>query len=390
MERARTVANKALSCYTRHNQVRVNICDIQIALSFFVVSPPPANSDSGSHSLLTETTKMTEVENYLNLENLDQDYKLDLGLDLFQSQSLPAFDISTSDATATTSAAPAIASTSQANVDAINTHELTAVKEEDDLDPAFENPPVKQVPQVELEDDVQGTQEDAAEAADSDTNSTPSNISSSASTRNTKRKRTQKDVNITSAAAEANLSPQEYNQLSSKEKRQLRNKISARAFRLRRKDYIEQLESQLNSRDDLIEQLKHDLKDSKTESNDLRKELQSLKLKFDQLSTASTSNSSIPLANTNKDLGLFGNTPATPPINSNFMSVYTTLIPETNMKNFYDLPPPPAYSPCVDQPPSYNQLASANIINTLLIDSKISSTTKHYDISSSFASCLKI
>ncbi|EOR04164.1 hypothetical protein E3P92_00099 [Wallemia ichthyophaga] len=343
---------------------------------------------------------MAEVENYLNLENLDQDYKLDVGLDIFhtqfQPQPLAAFDMTTTEATPTTSATPPIASTSQANVEAINTNELTSIKEEKELDPPI---PVNQMPNNQ--DQEHDNELDNDDAADSDTNSTPSNISSSNSTRNTKRKRTQKDVNITSAAAEANLSPQEYNKLSSKEKRQLRNKISARAFRLRRKDYIEQLESQLNSRDDLIEQLNHDLKDSKNESNDLRKEIQSLKSKFDHLSTASstaastasTSNSSIPLANTNKDLGLFGNTPATPPINSNFMSVYTTLIPETNMKNFYDLPPPPAYSPCVDQPPSYNQSVSANLINTLLINSKISPSTKqtkHHDISSSFASCLKI
>ncbi|TIA91114.1 hypothetical protein E3P99_01238 [Wallemia hederae] len=333
---------------------------------------------------------MTEIENYLNLEHLDQDYKLDLGVDLFQSQ--PAFDIAAT-ATATapaTSSNEAVASTSQHGDGinkAINTNELTAIKEDEEVATA----PVK-ADNEEREEQQQLQEEADLEEADSDTNSTPS----SSSTRNTKRKRTQKDVNITSAAAEANLSPQEYNKLSSKEKRQLRNKISARAFRLRRKDYIEQLESQLNSRDEVIEQLRHDLKDSKTESNDLRKELQSLKAKFEQLSTASTSSSSsLPLANTNKDLGLFGNTPATPPINANFMSVYTTLVPQTNIKNIYDthyLQPPPAYSPSADEPPSYTQSVSANLINKLLTDSKVSplKQSKHHDLSSSFASCLKI
>lgn len=48
---------------------------------------------------------------------------------------------------------------------------------------------------------------------------------------------------------------EEYNKLSSKEKRQLRNKISARNFRNRRKEYIHLLEEQIAERDSLIQSL---------------------------------------------------------------------------------------------------------------------------------------
>ncbi|KAI7853609.1 hypothetical protein BDC45DRAFT_536304 [Circinella umbellata] len=48
----------------------------------------------------------------------------------------------------------------------------------------------------------------------------------------------------------------ELKKLSSKQRRQLRNKISARNFRVRRKEYIEQLESQVEEQDKEIEQLK--------------------------------------------------------------------------------------------------------------------------------------
>lgn len=326
---------------------------------------------------LTETMT-TEIENYLNFDNIDNDYKLDIGIEQLLLPQQPSFDIEQQSGNQS-----AIASTSQhpeQEAKAIDTNELTTqVKKEE------EEPFVEQPPQLTVED---------ADEHSSDTNSVPS----TGSIRQSKRKRTQKDVNITSAAAEANLSPQEYNKLSSKEKRQLRNKISARAFRLRRKDYIEQLESQLNSRDELIEQLQSDLKDSKTESNDLRKEIQSLKLKFDQLSTSASGSSSLPLANTNKDLGLFGNTPATPPISSNFMSVYTTLMPETNIKDIYNYSshqisqPPPAYTPSNDLPPSYAQSTcqtASNLLNSFIIDSK-KAPKHHHDISSSFANCLKI
>jgi hypothetical protein len=46
--------------------------------------------------------------------------------------------------------------------------------------------------------------------------------------------------------------PEEYAKLDSKQKRQLRNKISAKNFRNRRKDYVDRLEGHLSERDRLL------------------------------------------------------------------------------------------------------------------------------------------
>jgi hypothetical protein len=64
--------------------------------------------------------------------------------------------------------------------------------------------------------------------------------------------------------------PEEYKKLSSKEKRQLRNKLSARAFRTRRKDYIGTLESHIKDRDGVIDAIKAELGNSRSENQDLR------------------------------------------------------------------------------------------------------------------------
>jgi hypothetical protein len=65
-------------------------------------------------------------------------------------------------------------------------------------------------------------------------------------------------------------SPEEYKKLSSKEKRQLRNKLSARAFRTRRKDYIGTLEAHIKDRDTVIDAIRAELVSSRSENQDLR------------------------------------------------------------------------------------------------------------------------
>lgn len=65
-------------------------------------------------------------------------------------------------------------------------------------------------------------------------------------------------------------SPEEYKKLSSKEKRQLRNKLSARAFRTRRKDYIGTLEAHIKDRDMVIDEMRNELISSRNENQDLR------------------------------------------------------------------------------------------------------------------------
>ncbi|WOO80546.1 BZIP-type transcription factor MBZ1 [Vanrija pseudolonga] len=72
-------------------------------------------------------------------------------------------------------------------------------------------------------------------------------------------------------------SPEEYKKLSSKEKRQLRNKLSARAFRTRRKDYIGTLEAHIKDRDSVIDAIRAELLSSRAENQDLRHELAALK-----------------------------------------------------------------------------------------------------------------
>ncbi|OCH86018.1 hypothetical protein OBBRIDRAFT_797599 [Obba rivulosa] len=72
-------------------------------------------------------------------------------------------------------------------------------------------------------------------------------------------------------------SPEEYKKMSSKEKRQLRNKISARNFRVRRKEYISTLEGDIAERDRLIDAIRTELGSTKSENIALRQEIAALK-----------------------------------------------------------------------------------------------------------------
>ncbi|KAH9955130.1 hypothetical protein BC827DRAFT_1238352 [Russula dissimulans] len=65
--------------------------------------------------------------------------------------------------------------------------------------------------------------------------------------------------------------------MSSKEKRQLRNKISARNFRVRRKEYITTLEGDIAERDRLIDAIRNELGSSQSENAALKKEISALK-----------------------------------------------------------------------------------------------------------------
>ncbi|GAA5896988.1 hypothetical protein JCM5296_002675 [Sporobolomyces johnsonii] len=75
----------------------------------------------------------------------------------------------------------------------------------------------------------------------------------------------------------------EYAKLSSKEKRQLRNKISARNFRHRRKEYITTLEEEISSRDTIITELRDEVGVLRTENSTLRSEVSMLKDKWQEL-----------------------------------------------------------------------------------------------------------
>ncbi|KAL1704751.1 hypothetical protein EV121DRAFT_270267 [Schizophyllum commune] len=72
-------------------------------------------------------------------------------------------------------------------------------------------------------------------------------------------------------------SPEVLAKMSSKEKRQLRNKISARNFRIRRKEYITHLEFDIAERDRLLDAIRTDLTSTQSENQALRKEVEALK-----------------------------------------------------------------------------------------------------------------
>jgi hypothetical protein len=79
-----------------------------------------------------------------------------------------------------------------------------------------------------------------------------------------------------SAAADLRPTAEEYRALSSKEKRQLRNKISARNFRERRKEYITHLESKISSRDTIIDSLRAQLSAASLQNKKLEEEVKTL------------------------------------------------------------------------------------------------------------------
>ncbi|KAJ7733774.1 hypothetical protein DFH07DRAFT_845384 [Mycena maculata] len=71
--------------------------------------------------------------------------------------------------------------------------------------------------------------------------------------------------------------PEVFQKRSSKEKRQLRNKISARNFRVRRKEYIATLEDNIAERDRLLSVIRAELGSTQSENLALRQEIAALK-----------------------------------------------------------------------------------------------------------------
>ncbi|KAJ7199169.1 hypothetical protein GGX14DRAFT_662207 [Mycena pura] len=71
--------------------------------------------------------------------------------------------------------------------------------------------------------------------------------------------------------------PEVFAKMTSKEKRQLRNKISARNFRVRRKEYISTLEENIAERDHLLDAIRAELGSTQSENVALRQEIAALK-----------------------------------------------------------------------------------------------------------------
>ncbi|KAL1916990.1 uncharacterized protein VTP21DRAFT_5187 [Calcarisporiella thermophila] len=76
-------------------------------------------------------------------------------------------------------------------------------------------------------------------------------------------------------------SPEEIKKMSSKEKRQLRNKISARNFRVRRKEYISSLEAEIQLHKSEASELRETLNKIMQENQQLREEVAMLRAKQD-------------------------------------------------------------------------------------------------------------
>ncbi|KAJ1919609.1 hypothetical protein H4219_001857 [Mycoemilia scoparia] len=97
--------------------------------------------------------------------------------------------------------------------------------------------------------------------------------------------------NVSSKENDDELDGIDIKSLSSKERRQLRNKISARNFRVRRKEYIGNLEGQVKQYQDENKKLTSELSRVKGENVQLRDELQLLRKQLESLSLSIPSSS---------------------------------------------------------------------------------------------------
>ncbi|KAJ1848582.1 hypothetical protein LPJ70_000961 [Coemansia sp. RSA 2708] len=82
--------------------------------------------------------------------------------------------------------------------------------------------------------------------------------------------------------------------LSSKERRQLRNKISARNFRVRRKEYISNLEAEVRGHKEEADGLRKELLASKRDNAQLREEIQRLKQRLGAMNIGQPSSAAAP------------------------------------------------------------------------------------------------
>ncbi|KAJ6627615.1 hypothetical protein B0H10DRAFT_1993381 [Mycena sp. CBHHK59/15] len=156
--------------------------------------------------------------------------------------------------------------------------------------------------------------------------------------------------------------PEVFQKMSSKEKRQLRNKISARNFRVRRKEYISTLEDNIAERDRLLSAIRSELGSTQSENHALRQEIAALKrtlldnrgpapvlpppapLSAASPTLAATSpkpTSSLPRANTHKDVAgssrFWGGAVPAP---GGYTSVHTARIPDLLASSPFALPLP--------------------------------------------------
>ncbi|KAJ1720061.1 hypothetical protein LPJ53_005261 [Coemansia erecta] len=100
--------------------------------------------------------------------------------------------------------------------------------------------------------------------------------------------------------------------LTPKERRQLRNKISARNFRVRRKEYITTLEAEVRLHKEESDGLRVELAASKRDNNQLREEINKLRLRINQLSVSQASQTATANAGPTTSNAVTGPTQQTP------------------------------------------------------------------------------
>ncbi|ORX71068.1 hypothetical protein DL89DRAFT_119441 [Linderina pennispora] len=113
---------------------------------------------------------------------------------------------------------------------------------------------------------------------------------------------------------EAELEGVDLKNMSSKERRQLRNKISARNFRVRRKEYISNLEAEVRQHREEADGLRKELTTSKAENSQLREEVAKLRLKLSALTVAASSPAPVPTVAAQSPVPVPKPTPAASPV----------------------------------------------------------------------------
>ncbi|KAI8886663.1 hypothetical protein K501DRAFT_177271 [Backusella circina FSU 941] len=120
-----------------------------------------------------------------------------------------------------------------------------------------------------------------------------------------------------------------YKMMSSKEKRQLRNKISARNFRVRRKEYITQLEEKVSNHEETIDKLKEENAKLKKANEDLMQQLL-----LNQAITPPASDNASPDSS-------FDNSPVSVP-ESTLPNTFQFPFDDFYELNLFNIPPPPS------------------------------------------------
>ncbi|RUS22202.1 hypothetical protein BC937DRAFT_90033 [Endogone sp. FLAS-F59071] len=125
----------------------------------------------------------------------------------------------------------------------------------------------------------------------------------------------------------------ELKKMTSKERRQMRNKISARNFRVRRKEYISTLEAQVQQHQNEAQQLRDQMSVMEEENKKLRDEVEQLR----RQSTLETTLAAKPSArapitkpNYNKDLSISGSRATDTYRNDSHTLVSSAIMPEWN------------------------------------------------------------